>query len=188
MENNESLSKKEFAYIRQQEKSEALIEVLETKLANEKSLIAELFKKVETLTVEKERLLKSESAKRIETPITENEKLKAEHEETKTEFQLHIQNIELEKDELKKENEELKAKIIHEEKTKEDETIIYHKCSIISKLLHREDKSNWMEVKVLSTDSEKIKSLIADGYVKKEIGLHILKKKWIHGALTPTRP
>mgnify|MGYP001560718270 FL=1 len=123
MKNEEPLSHKEFAYIRQQEKSEAINAAQEAKIINMASQItelasvnAELKNRVETLIVENKKLSKPEHEKKTDTPLTENEKVIAEHAEILSEFKLYIKNVELQNEELKKQIEELKTHV----PTKED--------------------------------------------------------------------
>ena len=100
----EPLSKKEFAYIRQQEKSEALIAILEAKLLNKESENVELVKKAEVLTLE-------------------NDQLKADLEETTEECQKYVDDIEAQNDEVQKENDKLKGKNTSQETEKEKQEL-----------------------------------------------------------------
>lgn len=174
---NETLSKKEFAYIRQQEKSEAVIVAQDAKIENLALQNAELIKKAEMLTVENEKLSNSELAKKVETLTSENEQLKADLEETTRECQTHIDNVEAQHDELEKKIGEHKPKItsngenkeekVKEEETKKEDKIIYRKRRSVNAMLFPSNPDHWLEEEISPTDTEKIKSLIKDGYKKK---------------------
>lgn len=179
METTETLSKAEYQYLKNIEKLEQLTEKLEAALAKEKSANAELTSKLEALqgqhdTIKTEH---SELSAANENLKKEIEQHKADLDETTKECQLHVDNMESQNDELEKQIQELKAHILPEEETEKEVKLIYHKQGLMGKLLGRNDKSNWMQQKVLSSDTKRIQSLVDDGYKKKETELPIQLKK-----------
>ena len=119
MENTETpLSKAEYTYIRTIEKADELIAKQEASLKKEKSISEKLTKEVETLSSTNEI-----STKELTKLNSENEKLTADLLETTKECQLHVNNIEVQNDELLEQIEELKTQILTEK-----EMLFYHSC------------------------------------------------------------
>jgi hypothetical protein len=136
MENTETpLSKAEYNYIRTIEKADELIAKLTESLQKERSVNAELAsanaelsKKVEVLQIENEKLR------------AENATLKADLLETTAECQLHVDNIEAQNDDVLKQNEELKAQVLPEERTEKKVEKIKEERSLMDIIYNRKPK------------------------------------------------
>ena len=158
METSGTLSKAEYQYLKTIEAAEKALEKKEADLQKAKVEIADLQKKVEALQ-------------------TENEQLKNDLQDTTSECQKYCDDISNINDELEKQIEEHEAQVPPKEATAKEDKIIYHKCGMMGKLLRRNDRSNWMQVEVLASDTQKIQSLVDDGYEKKESELPTQLKK-----------
>jgi hypothetical protein len=153
MENTEApLSKTEYNYIRTIEKADELIAKQDTALKQEKTANEQMSMELEAI-----KLAKGVSDKEITGLKSEIEKLKADLIETTKECQLHVDNIEVQNDNLMEQIEVLKGQILPEE-----EMLFYHSCKadIILAELYKERREFTIEelkekkfpVVVLETD------------------------------------